>query len=66
MQGNLPRLLPLLHTLVEERVGERRLPIAFRPVPLKQTGLSVPLIINDLRSVKKHLNICVAIQVGKL
>jgi hypothetical protein len=27
MQGNLPLLLPLLHTLVEERVGVRRFPI---------------------------------------
>jgi hypothetical protein len=27
MKGNLPRLLPLLHTLVEERVGERRFSI---------------------------------------
>jgi hypothetical protein len=25
MQGNLPRFLPLLHTLVEERAGVRRL-----------------------------------------
>jgi len=24
MKGGLPRLLPLLHKLVEERVGERR------------------------------------------
>jgi hypothetical protein len=24
MKGNLPRVLPLLHTLVEERGGERR------------------------------------------
>jgi hypothetical protein len=27
MKRNLPRLLPLLHTLVEERVGERRFSI---------------------------------------
>jgi len=26
MKRNLPCLLPLLHTLVEERVGERRIP----------------------------------------
>jgi hypothetical protein len=25
MKGYIPRVLPLLHTLVEERVGERRL-----------------------------------------
>jgi hypothetical protein len=25
MRGNVPPLLPLLHTLVEERAGERRL-----------------------------------------
>jgi len=24
MKGNLPQVLPLLHTLVEERAGERR------------------------------------------
>jgi hypothetical protein len=26
MKGKLARLLPLLHTLVEERAGERRFP----------------------------------------
>jgi hypothetical protein len=28
MKGNLARLLPLLHTLVEERAGVRRFPFS--------------------------------------
>jgi hypothetical protein len=45
MRGTLPRVLPLLHTLVEERVGERRFLTLSSGLSLASRGAGLFLLL---------------------